>query len=161
MARTTAPSPVAEGDLAPDFTLPDHTGKLIRLSDEWRQQPVVLFFYPKDETKGCTEEACAFRDAYGAFTEVGAAVFGISSDSVESHKLFVLHQRLPFALLSDTHSAIRRLYGVPKALGIIPGRVTYVIDRTGAVRKVFNSATNMAQHAREALATLRAFGATD
>ena len=139
------------GDKAPDFTLPAQTGEQVRLSDRLGQRVVVLYFYPKDETSGCTAEACAFRDSYEVFAEAGAEVIGVSSDSVDKHAAFADHHKLPFTLVSDDKGQIRKSYGVPSTLGVLPGRVTYVIDRTGTVRHVFNSMTNIGRHVNDAL----------
>jgi peroxiredoxin Q/BCP len=151
-----ARKPVAVGDRAPDFALPNATGETVRLSDFLGQKSVVLYFYPKDESRGCTAEACAFRDSYQDFKDAGAEVIGVSTDSVQSHQGFATHHRLPFVLLSDQHAAVRKRYGVPSVMGLLPGRVTYVIDKDGIVRHVFNSATNMHAHITESLQTLRA-----
>ena len=148
-------SGIKAGDRAPDFALPDRSGKTIRLSD-FRGKPVVLYFYPKDDTPGCTKESCTFRDQYQDFQDAGAEVIGVSSDSSESHEKFATKYRLPFVLLSDRGGAVRKLYGVPSTLGVLPGRVTYVIDREGTVRHVFNSQFQAAQHVDEALKALRA-----
>jgi peroxiredoxin Q/BCP len=139
------------GDKAPDFTLPSQSGEPVRLNERLGDRVVVLYFYPKDDTPGCTAEACAFRDSYEAFTDAGADVIGISSDSTSRHAAFAGRFQLPFALLSDQGGQIRKNYGVPAVLGILPGRVTYVIDRTGTVRHVFNSMTNIGQHISDAL----------
>jgi len=147
---------VAVGDRAPDFTLPDQTGKSIRLSDLLSEQAVVLYFYPKDETQGCTAEACSFRDSYEVFKEAGAEVVGVSSDSVESHESFAAHHRLPFILLSDEGGELRKLYGVPTTMGMFPGRVTYIIDRDGIVRHIFSSQLQFNRHVIEALDTIQA-----
>ena len=145
---------VEVGDPAPDFTLPSQSGEQVRLSDVWRRGPVVLYFYPKDETPGCTTEACTFRDSYEAFTEAGAEVVGVSSDSVTSHESFATKHRLPFVLLADEGGRVRRQYGVKPTLGILPGRVTYVIDGDGVVRHVFSSQTGVQRHVHEALDAL-------
>jgi peroxiredoxin Q/BCP len=116
---------------------------------------VVLYFYPKDNTSGCTAEACAFRDSHEVFTEAGAEVIGISSDSAERHAAFAGQHNLPFTLLSDQGGRVRRQYGVPAVLVLLPGRVTYVIDRQGTVRHVFNSMTNINQHVGDALEVVR------
>lgn len=139
------------GDKAPDFTLPAQTGEPVRLSDRLGERVVVLYFYPKDETRGCTTEACAFRDSHEVFTEAGAEVIGVSSDSADRHAAFADHHKLPFTLLSDEGGRVRKSYGVPATLGLLPGRVTYVIDRTGTVRHVFNSMTNIGRHVNDAL----------
>jgi thioredoxin-dependent peroxiredoxin len=139
------------GDKAPDFTLPAQTGEQVRLSDRLGQRVVVLYFYPKDETPGCTKEACAFRDRYEVFTEAGAEVIGVSNDSVDKHVAFTEHHKLPFSLLSDEKGQLRKTYGVPSTLGLLPGRTTYVIDRTGTVRHIFNSQTNIGRHVNDAI----------
>ena len=140
---------VCPGDAAPAFSLPDQDGKPVSLAD-FKGRAVVLYFYPKDETPGCTRESCAFRDAYEELKEAGAEVIGVSSDSPESHKKFAARHRLPFTLLSDAGRRVRKAYGVPATLGLLPGRVTFVIDREGIVRHVFNSQFNPVQHVAEA-----------
>jgi thioredoxin-dependent peroxiredoxin len=142
---------VQVGDKAPDFTLPSQSGDSVRLSDRLGQRVVVLYFYPKDETPGCRAEACAFRDSHEVFAEAGAEVIGVSSDSVISHAAFAGHHNLPFTLVSDEGGRTRKSYGVPSALGLLPGRVTYVIDRTGTVRHVFSSMTGISRHIQHAL----------
>jgi peroxiredoxin Q/BCP len=143
------------GDEAPDFTLPSQTGEEVKLSSYRGNKNVVLYFYPKDNTPGCTKEACAFRDSYEAFKEAGAEVIGISSDSQESHGQFVLQFALPFILVSDEGAKIRKSYGVPSSMGMVPGRVTYVIDKKGVVGYIFNSQTNIEGHVQESLKRLR------
>jgi peroxiredoxin Q/BCP len=145
---------VEVGDPAPDFTLPSQSGEQVRLSDVWGRGPVVLYFYPKDETPGCTTEACTFRDSYEAFKEAGAEVVGVSSDSVASHESFAAKHRLPFVLLADEGGGVRKRYGVKPTLGILPGRVTYVIDREGVVRHVFSAQTGVHRHVSEAIDAL-------
>jgi peroxiredoxin Q/BCP len=142
------------GTPAPDFELHDQNGSVVRLSQFRGRNPVVLYFYPKDETKGCTIEACAFRDETPEFEAKGAVVIGVSDDSTESHAKFAAKHSLGFTLLSDKGGKVRKLYGVKKVLGIIPGRVTYVIDRAGIVRHIFSSSIDFAGHVREALAAL-------
>jgi peroxiredoxin Q/BCP len=146
---------VAVGDKAPDFTLPSQSGEPVRLYDRLGQGPVVLYFYPKDETSGCTAEACAFRDSHEVFSDAGAEVIGVSSDSVDRHATFAGKHSLPFTLLSDEGGRIRKAYRVPTALGVIPGRVTYVIDRDGTIRHVFNSLSNIDRHVNDALDVVR------
>ena len=146
---------LAVGDRAPDFALRDQNGKLVTLSDFRGKQSVVVYFYPKDDTPGCTKESCSFRDQYTAFSDAGAEVLGISSDSEASHRAFAAKYRLPFSLLSDVGGRVRAAYGVPATLGFVPGRVTYVIDREGVIRHAFNSQTNAARHVNEALEVLR------
>ena len=135
----------------PDFTLQAQSGEQVRLQDRLGERVVVLYFYPKDNTSGCTAEACAFRDSHEVFTDAGAEVIGVSSDSADKHASFAGKYELPFTLLSDAGGKVRKLYGVPTVLGLIPGRVTYVIDRTGTVRHVFNSMTGISQHVSDAL----------
>src|SRR5260370_7811275 len=130
---------VRGGDIAPDFTLPDQSGNVVRLRDLLGHKTVVLYFYPKDETPGCVLEARAFRDSYEEFTAQGAEVVGVSSDSVKSHRRFIERHALPFRLLSDRDNTVRALYGVERTLGLLPGRVAYVIDRTGVVRPAYPS----------------------
>lgn len=142
------------GDQAPDFTLRS-AGQEVRLSDVLKQRAVVLYFYPKDETPGCTAEACAFRDSYEVFKEAGAEVIGVSGDSAESHQSFAAHYRLPFLLFADVDGDVRKRYGVRKLLGLLGGRVTFVIDRQGIVRHVFDSQTQATRHVDEALETIR------
>jgi peroxiredoxin Q/BCP len=146
---------VKAGDKAPDFTLLSQAGEPVRLSDRLGERVVILYFYPKDETPGCTKEACAFRDSYEVFTDAGAEVIGVSSDSVASHDAFAGHHQLPFTLLSDEGGSVRKSYGVPATLGLLPGRVTYVIDRAGVVRHVVNSQLNIGRHIDSALEIVR------
>jgi thioredoxin-dependent peroxiredoxin len=151
-------APLKIGDRAPDFTLPSQEGKPVSLADYRGKQAVVLFFYPKDESPICTKEACNFRDAYEDFAAAGAAVIGVSSDSAESHHTFAARHRLPFLLLADEGGALRKAFGVPKTLGVMPGRVTYVIDKEGIVRLIFNSQLSAVDHVAEALKTVRELG---
>lgn len=143
------------GHPAPDFELPDQKGRVVRLSEFRGRQPVVVYFYPKDDTNGCTAEACGFRDQYTQFETADAVVLGISDDSTESHARFAAKYNLPFRLLSDKGGTVRKAFGVKKTLGIIPGRVTFVIDREGILRHVFSSQTAFTKHVSEALAGLR------
>lgn len=147
---------VEVGSRAPDFALPSQSGRMVSLSDLLGRRPVVLFFYPKDGTPGCTRQACAFRDGYEEFGELDAEVIGISSDSVTSHERFAADHDLPFDLLSDEGGRVRALYGVPGTLGLFPGRVTYVIDAEGIVRHVFSSQLGVERHVEEALGSVRA-----
>jgi thioredoxin-dependent peroxiredoxin len=139
------------GDKAPDFTLPSQSGDQVRLQDRLGDRVVVLYFFPKDGTPGCTAQACAFRDSHEVFADAGADVIGVSSDSVDSHADFADRHKLPFTLVSDQGGRVRKSYGVPAVLGMLPGRVTYVIDRQGVVRHVFNSMTRINNHISEAL----------
>ena len=144
------------GDKVPAFSLPDQNGNTINLADYLGKQPVVIYFYPKDDTPGCTAEACSFRDQYEDFKDAGAEVFGISSDSPQKHAAFAKRHGLPFVLLSDEHKRARKLMGVPGDLfGLLPGRVTYVVDDTGAVVHIFNSQLKAERHVKEAIQSLR------
>ena len=151
-------APLKVGDRAPDFSLPSQKGETVKLSDFLGKKTVVLYFYPKDDTPGCTKESCAFRDSYEVFQENGAEVIGISSDSTNSHEQFANKYNLPFTLLSDTKSEVRQLFGVPPTLFILPGRVTYVIDKEGIVKHIFDSQLNFQAHVDEALKIVRSLG---
>jgi thioredoxin-dependent peroxiredoxin len=145
---------VRVGAKAPDFALTSQSGEMLRLKDFFGKL-VVLFFYPKDDTLGCTKEVCAFSDDFEEFGKLDARVIGISSDSVESHRAFAEKHDLPFSLLSDEGSKVRKLYGVPNTLGLFPGRVTYVIDEQGVVRRIFSSQLGVERHVQEAIEALR------
>ncbi len=142
------------GDPAPDFTLPSQNGSSVSLKD-FRGKAVVLYFYPKDDTPGCTAESCNFRDQYEVFETSGAEVIGVSGDSSESHQKFANKYQLPFTLLSDKGDQVRKLYGATTAFGLVPGRVTYIIDPSGVVRHIFNSMFNFKAHVEEAIKTLQ------
>ena len=147
---------VKVGDKAPLFSLQSDQGETVYLSGLIGKSPVVLYFYPKNNTTVCTKEACAFRDSFDEFRNIqDAVVLGISSDSAESHKEFSEHYDLPFTLLSDPGGRVRKLYGVPKTLGLLPGRVTYVIDKEGIVRHIFSSQLDYRKHVEEALSALK------
>ena len=144
------------GDHCPIFSLPDSLGKDIQVNDYLGQKILVLFFYPKDDTPGCTKEACAFRDAYADFVDLGCEVFGISSDAAATHQNFQQKHQLPYPLLSDSQKNVRQQFGVPGNLfGLIPGRVTYVIGLDGKVAGIFNSQTNPVGHINEALKVVK------
>jgi len=140
---------------APDFTLPSQSGEQVSLKDLIGKKEIVLYFYPKDNTPGCSAEACAFRDNYEVFKEHRAEVIGISSDTADSHKDFASKHSLPFILLSDIEGEVREAYGVPSTFGLLPGRVTYIIDKTGTIRHIFSSQFNPKKHVDEALAILK------
>jgi peroxiredoxin Q/BCP len=129
-----------EGDKIPNFRAKDTNGNDFDSQELIGQKPLVIYFYPKDNTPGCTVQACSFRDQYEDFKDLGAEVIGISSDSIASHQKFAQQYKLPFILLSDSDKKIRKLFGVPSGLfGILPGRVTYVADKTGTIIMVFDS----------------------
>jgi peroxiredoxin Q/BCP len=146
---------VKVGDQAPDFTLPSQMGDNVTLSEYFGKKNIVLYFYPKDESPGCTKEACSFRDNYQELTNLGAEVIGVSSQNIESHMKFATHHGLPFILLSDKDHKVKELYGVHSTLGLLPGRVTYVIDKKGVVRSIFESQTHAEQHVEEAKKALK------
>lgn len=154
MAKSAAES-IGVGSSAPDFTLPSNQGKDISLHSYKGKSVVVLYFYPKDNTAVCTKEACLFRDSYESFAENGATVLGISSDSTSSHESFAKSQKLPFYLLSDTDGAVRKLYQVKSTFGLMPGRVTYVIDKEGVIRHEFDSPLDASGHVAESLAWVK------
>lgn len=144
------------GEKIPYFTLPDQNGKDINVENVLSKKSLVLYFYPKDETAGCTKQACAFRDHYRDFLDAGAEVIGISSDSEESHGSFADHHKLPFILLSDKGGELRNKFGVPAdLLGLIPGRVTYIVDKQGTIIYIFNSQLRIEKHISEALRVLK------
>lgn len=159
--KTSKSHAVKVGDTAPDFSLKSGSGQTVSLSDFKGKKSVVLFFYPKDETSVCTKEACTFRDQFEIFKQLGAEVIGVSSDSQDSHKKFATHHNLPYTLLSDENGKLRKTYGVPSTMGVIPGRVTYVIDKDGIVRHVFNSQMEGEKHVTEAIATLKKITSTN
>lgn len=142
------------GDTIPSFTLLDQDGNEVHISKDYGKA-MVVYFYPKDDTPGCTKEACKFRDDFEQFNDLGVSVFGISGDSVESHKKFAEKYRLPFQLLADTKNKIRKVFGVPSSFLILPGRVTYVVDNKGVIQYIFNSQFSAEKHIDNALDILR------
>ena len=149
------------GDSAPEFVLPSQTGERVDLREKLGKNEIVLYFYPKDNTPGCTAEARAFRDNYNLFREFGAEVIGVSSDSVESHQGFATGCELPFTLLSDVGGKVRERYSVASSFGLLPGRVTFVIDKRGIVRHIFSSQMNPRKHVDEAVSALRSIRAEE
>jgi peroxiredoxin Q/BCP len=144
------------GDRCPQFSLKDQWGQTVTSNDIIGSQLLVIFFYPKNNTRGCTAEACAFRDEYETFVDHGAKVIGISSDSISSHEQFANEYHLPFTLLADTKKEVRETFGVPgNLLGLIPGRVTFIIDKSGIIRGIYNSQINPVAHSSEALACIK------
>jgi peroxiredoxin Q/BCP len=147
----------AEGAVAPAIEATAHTGEHVSLA-ALRGKPVVLYFYPRDDTTGCTKEACEFRDAWTRFKDAGAVILGVSTDDAKSHVAFADKYHLPFLLLPDENKAIANAYGVPVHLGF-DKRVTFVIDPQGRIARVF-PAVNPTGHAAEILAALGALHAT-
>ena len=141
------------GDSAPDFTLPNQDSVDISLSS-FKGSRVVIYFYPKDDTPGCTAEACGFRDKYDLFKIFGAEVWGVSSDNELSHRNFAKKNKLPYPLLCDKGNSLRKIFGVPRVLGMLDGRVTYIIDSKGVIRHIFNDLFNAPAHVNEALTIL-------
>jgi peroxiredoxin Q/BCP len=143
------------GDKIPNFKAKDTNGNNFDSQELIGKKALVIYFYPKDNTPGCTVQACSFRDQYEDFKDLGAEVIGISSDSIESHHKFTQQYQLPFILLSDSEKKIRKLFGVPSGLfGILPGRVTYVADKAGTIIMVFDSMMAK-QHIPKALEAIR------
>jgi peroxiredoxin Q/BCP len=143
------------GDKVPNFSAVDTNGNLFESNTIVGQKALVIYFYPKDDTLVCTEQACSFRDQYEDFKTLGAEVIGVSSDSVKSHQKFASRYQLPFVLLSDSDKKLRKLFGVPNdLLGLLPGRVTYVIDMNGIIQLVFNSMSGKI-HIKKALEILQ------
>jgi peroxiredoxin Q/BCP len=140
------------GDMIPQFSLPDQDGKMFDINTYLGKKKMVIFFYPQDGSLNCTAEACYFRDLTDVFNEADAVVVGISGQSVESHKKFAEENRLTYSILSDSKNVVRKLFGVPtRFFGLVPGRVTYVADKTGKVVYIFDSQTETQRHADEAL----------
>ncbi|HTM46483.1 MAG TPA: peroxiredoxin [Polyangiaceae bacterium] len=146
---------LAPGDLLPNPELLSGEGKSVRLHDCFGDSALVIYFYPKDHTFGCTIESCDFRDQYQAFLAQGAQVVGISRDDVRSHQSFIRQHGLPFPLLSDAQGTAHRLFGVKKVLGVLPARVTFVALRPGVVRHVYQSELAFRAHATDALNALK------
>ena len=149
--------PLRVGDKAPDFTGISDSGERITLSEKLQEGPVVLYFYPKDETPGCVAEACAFRDRWEDVRKLGATILGVSSDSAESHKKFKANRNLQFTLIADEDKQIRKAYGATGTL--IPPRITFVIDKQGMIKEVYNSQLNASNHVEVALKSLKSFQA--
>ena len=150
---------IREGERAPDFSAPTADGSTLSLGDFRGKKPLILYFYPRDNTPGCTKEACSFRDHAGEIEAAGASIVGVSMDSQDAHKKFIADFRLNFPLVSDRDATICKAYGVARLGGWFPPkRVTFVIDRDGVVRRVIQSEFGIAKHIDEALDTLRTLG---
>ena len=148
------PAALSTGDRAPLIALADQNGTE-RRSAQLGGKSLVWFFYPKDDTPGCTMEACAFRDSYADLQAMGAEVWGVSGDDAASHQRFAERHNLPYPLLVDRANQLRKAFGVPSVLGLLPGRVTYVIDSEGVIRHVFNNLLDGPAHRREAIEALK------
>jgi peroxiredoxin Q/BCP len=147
--------PIKVGDKMPIFGAKDQDGNDFYIESVLHKKILVIYFYPKDETPGCTKQACSFRDEYQDIKNAGAEVIGISGDSQKSHKKFAENHKLPYILLSDKDKIIRKLFGVPSImLGLIPGRVTYVVDLKGIVQMVYNS-MDASQHIPKSLEAIQ------
>ncbi|KAH8962841.1 hypothetical protein BDL97_05G122400 [Sphagnum fallax] len=146
---------LAKGDRIPPATLKDQDGRKVSLS-KFKGRPLVLYFYPADESQGCTKQACSFRDSYEQFKKAGAEVVGVSGDSPESHKKFKAKYRLPYTLLSDEGNTLRKEFGVPPDFfGALAGRQTYVTDRQGVVQLIYNNQFQPEKHIQETLKFLQ------
>ena len=155
-SNTDKMTKLSVGSTIPQFSLNDQRGHLFNISSVLGKKNLVIYFYPKDDSPGCTKEACSFRDQFEVFKEADAVIIGISSQSVKSHKEFAEKYRLNYTLLSDDGNSVRKLFGVPtNFLGLIPGRVTYIVNKMGKVVFVFNSQMNAEQHVSEALNVLK------
>lgn len=140
------------GDKVPLFSLLDQNGALFYVKDHIGKNSMVIYFYPKDDTPGCTKEACKFRDNYSEFENLKVKIIGISADDVESHKNFAKKYKLPFTLLADTDNKVRALFGVKNnVFGLIPGRTTYVINENGVVVHMYENMFKAENHVDEAL----------
>ena len=149
-----SPAALHVGDPAPDFTATTHDGKTVSLHDFRDRRGLVIFFYPKDGTAICTKEACAFRDSYEKFLAAGVEVMGVSGDTNESHQKFAQDHRLKFPLISDADGSLRKLFQVPSTWGVVPGRVTYVIDQSGIIRQIYSALFASDEHVQQALRIL-------
>jgi len=152
--NSTSVKKIEIGDKVPSFTLKDQNGNSFTVNSSIGK-PMVIYFYPKNSTPGCIKEACKFRDNFEEFTNIGALVIGISADNVASHKNFEEKYNLPFTLLADTKNKVRKLFGVPKSMLFLPGRVTYVINKKGIVIYIFNSQFASEKHIEKSLQKLK------
>lgn len=147
---------IKKGDECPIFSLPNQDGKMVNIQEFIGGKNLVIFFYPKDNSWGCTKEVCSFQESHNEFEDLDCEVIGISTDSVESHKSFSKKHHLNFTLLSDSKDVVRNMFGVPGSfLGLMKGRVTYVIDKSGIVKGVFNSQINSVGHISKAIKLLQ------
>ncbi len=148
--------PLKIGDKIPSFSLQNQNGEDVLIDEFIGKTAIVIYFYPKDDTPGCTKEACSFRDTYADFRDLNAQVIGISADNVASHKKFAEKYNLPFTLLSDVDNKVRKLFGVPGTLfGLIPGRVTYIVNKNGIVTDIHDNMLNAEGHIKASLKALK------
>jgi thioredoxin-dependent peroxiredoxin len=159
-AKTAMETPelLKVGSAAPGFSCKDANGKKVSLHEFHGKKAVVLYFYPKDETPGCTAEACGFRDSYAPLTKLGAEVIGVSSDSDDSHQAFAKNHQLQFLLVSDKDNSLGERYKVPAFHGTLHARVTYVIDKKGTIRLAYFDLKNGEEHVKQAMSTLQELG---
>jgi len=144
------------GSEIPEFALENQFGETFNIGDYVGKKNLVIYFYPKDDTPGCTKEACSFRDQFAVFEDADAMIIGVSSQSVDSHLKFAEKYNLNYTLLADVNKEVRKLFGVPADIfGLIPGRVTYIVNKEGKVVYVFNSQTKAEEHVNEALAVIK------
>jgi peroxiredoxin Q/BCP len=156
LSQNTTMKGIKVGSGVPEFTLPDQHGNLFNINSVLGKKNLVIYFYPKDDSPGCTAQACSFRDHFEVFEEAGAVVIGISAQSVESHNEFAVKHRLNYLLLSDEGNKVRKLFGVPSTLfGLLPGRVTYIVDKKGIVVYTFDSQMQVEKHVDEAMRVLK------
>jgi peroxiredoxin Q/BCP len=143
------------GDTLPSFELKDQENILFSIDSLLGKKNLVIYFYPKDDSPGCTKQACSFRDQFEVFADMNAEIIGISAQSVESHRKFAEKYHLSYKLLSDTDNQVRKLFGIPSNFfGLLPGRVTYLISKEGKIIFIFNSQINAEKHVKEALRIL-------
>ena len=155
-STNTNPMKIEKGSKLPSFTLPDQHGNMLDINTLIGTKNLVIYFYPKDDSPGCTREACYFRDQFEVFNSADALIIGISGQSVESHRKFAEKYHLSFTLLSDKGNKVRKMFGVPADFfGVLPGRVTYIADKTGTVVYVFDSQSQATKHVDEALRILK------
>jgi peroxiredoxin Q/BCP len=148
-------TPLAVGDAIPKFTLKNQEGKLVSSTDLVGKHILIIYFYPKDESMVCTKEACAFRDSFDEYTKAGAQVIGVNNGTVESHKLFAEHYKLPFVLLSDPENKTLKKFGVKNKF-FMTGRQTFVVDLKGRIAFSYESMLEGSQHSKQALAVVKA-----
>lgn len=155
-ANRTNAMKIEKGSKLPSFALPDQHGNMLDINTLIGTKNLVIYFYPKDDSPGCTREACYFQDQYEVFNSADALIIGISGQSVESHRKFAEKYHLSFTLLSDKDNKVRKMFGVPTDFfGVLPGRVTYIADKTGTVVYVFDSQSQATKHVDEALKILK------